>query len=250
MKTRYKIIIIGIVLATTIFGTYQSLMYQCGTLPIYMETPKNPNLWHCLEIWEKQHYPPPCAGCQDNEKDATLHTEYKPHLGLGLLNQNERKTTVSDHTTVQLKAVLEYCIDSKDLVEMVGLSYYNETHFIDTITCEWQKHDGLQIDSEGLDSGWISDGVVKHYSIPSAQEFLQMDCEDLNHLYPEFPNENVADAWITRMHECLNEQENEKQKLEDFCAWSFPKIEHEMYYADCMKGHLVGVNQWVQNQEN
>lgn len=46
-------------------------------------------------------------------------------------------------------------------------------------------------------------------TIPSAQEFLNMDCEDLNHLYPEFPSKEVADAWITRMHECLNEQENE-----------------------------------------
>ncbi|WP_237089322.1 hypothetical protein [Nitrosopumilus adriaticus] len=46
-------------------------------------------------------------------------------------------------------------------------------------------------------------------SIPSAQEFLNMDCEDLNHHYPEFPSEDVADAWITRMHQCLNEQENE-----------------------------------------
>lgn len=87
-------------------------------------------------------------------------------------------------------------------------------------------------------------------TIPSAQEFLNMDCEDLNHLYPEFSSKEVTDAWITRMHECLNEQENTKQELEDFCAWSFPKIEHEVYYADCMKGHLVGVNQWIQNQEN
>ena len=46
-------------------------------------------------------------------------------------------------------------------------------------------------------------------SVPSPQEFLTMDCEDLNHLYPEFPSKEVADAWITRMHECLNEQENE-----------------------------------------
>ena len=101
-----------------------------------------------------------------------------------------------------------------------------------------------------LDSEPIPDLVVKHNPIPSAQEFLNMDCEDLNHLYPEFPNEDVADAWITRMHECFNEQENAKQELEEFCAWSFPKIEHEVYYDDCMKGHLVGVNQWVQNQEN
>ncbi len=45
-------------------------------------------------------------------------------------------------------------------------------------------------------------------SIPSAQEFLKMDCEDLTHLFPEFPSEKVADAWNTRMHECINEQES------------------------------------------
>ena len=44
--------------------------------------------------------------------------------------------------------------------------------------------------------------------------------------------------------------ENLKQELKDFCYWSFPKIEHEVYYAECMRGHLVGFNQWVQNQEN
>lgn len=46
-------------------------------------------------------------------------------------------------------------------------------------------------------------------TIPSAQEFLVMDCEDLSHIYPDFPSEDVANAWITRMHECLNEQEKE-----------------------------------------
>ena len=51
MKTRLKIIIVGIILASISFGTYQYIMYQCGTLPIYMETPRNPSLWHCLEIW-------------------------------------------------------------------------------------------------------------------------------------------------------------------------------------------------------
>ncbi len=54
MKTRYKIIIVGIALTSIVFGTYQSLMYQCGTLPIFMETPKTPNLWNCLEIWENR----------------------------------------------------------------------------------------------------------------------------------------------------------------------------------------------------
>lgn len=50
---------------------------------------------------------------------------------------NDKNITVSDNTKAQLKAILEYCIDSKVLVGTVGLSYYNETHSIDTITCEW-----------------------------------------------------------------------------------------------------------------
>jgi len=54
MKTRYKIIIVGIVLPTIVFGTHTSLMAQCGTLPVFMETPRMPNLWSCLEIWENQ----------------------------------------------------------------------------------------------------------------------------------------------------------------------------------------------------
>ena len=48
-------------------------------------------------------------------------------------------------------------------------------------------------------------------SIPSAQEFLKMDCKELEHHFPEFPNKEVADAWITRMHECLTEQEKENE---------------------------------------
>jgi len=51
-------------------------------------------------------------------------------------------------------------------------------------------------------------GLKEVSSIPSAQEFLKMDCENLNHLYPEFPSVEVADAWNTRMHECINEQES------------------------------------------
>ncbi|NND86857.1 MAG: hypothetical protein HKM23_06000 [Nitrosopumilus sp.] len=51
-------------------------------------------------------------------------------------------------------------------------------------------------------------------SIPSAQKFLNMDCKELEHLFPEFPNKEVADAWITRMHECLNEQEKENEIIE------------------------------------
>lgn len=54
MKCRSKIILIVIILTIAIIGTYQSLMYQCGTLSIFMETPRDPNLWNCLEIWENK----------------------------------------------------------------------------------------------------------------------------------------------------------------------------------------------------
>lgn len=38
----------------------------------------------------------------------------------------------------QLKNILEHCIDSKDLIETKGLSYSNDTHYIDTVSCEWK----------------------------------------------------------------------------------------------------------------
>ena len=53
MKTRL-LIIVGIVLVTIVFGTHAYLMAQCGTLPVFMETPRKPNLWSCLQIWENQ----------------------------------------------------------------------------------------------------------------------------------------------------------------------------------------------------
>lgn len=82
----------------------------------------------------------------------------------------------------------------------------NKTHDYKNDPIFQECYQGLEFKSE---PEYIPDLVVKHNSIPSAQEFLRMGCEDLNHLYPEFPSEEVADAWITRMHECLNEQENE-----------------------------------------
>lgn len=46
--------------------------------------------------------------------------------------------TSYDPSPVQLEAILEHCIDSKDLVETKGLSYSNDTHYIDTVNCQWQ----------------------------------------------------------------------------------------------------------------
>ncbi len=52
MKTRFKIVILAIIIATIIIGSYQYLMFQCGTLAVFMETPRTPNFWKCLEIWQ------------------------------------------------------------------------------------------------------------------------------------------------------------------------------------------------------
>jgi len=60
---------------------------------------------------------------------------------LSMIFLDDKKTTVYDNTQEQLEAILEHCIDSKDLVDTIGLSYFNDTHFIDTITCEWQGID-------------------------------------------------------------------------------------------------------------
>lgn len=51
--------------------------------------------------------------------------------------------TAYDPNPEQLEAISEYCIDSKDLVDTKGLSYSNDTHYIDTVTCEWKKLENL-----------------------------------------------------------------------------------------------------------
>ena len=96
-------------------------------------------------------------------------------------------------------------------------------------------------------------------AIPSANEFLRMDCEDLNHFYPEFPNEDVADAWITRMHECLNEQEkvNDEHKVIELFkntpevkafhlqyedAQTSLRDDHISYFSGSEDGYLVRMN--------
>ena len=47
--------------------------------------------------------------------------------------------TVYDPNLKQLGDILERCIDSKDPIDTKGLSYSNDTHYIDTVNCEWQK---------------------------------------------------------------------------------------------------------------
>ena len=57
----------------------------------------------------------------------------------------EKTTNTSyDPNPEQLKAILEYCIDSKDLVYTIGLSYSNDTFYIDTVNCKWQELEMLK----------------------------------------------------------------------------------------------------------
>ena len=53
MKTRL-LIVVGIILTTFVFGSYQYVMYECGTLPVFTQTPKMPDLGYCLQIWGNQ----------------------------------------------------------------------------------------------------------------------------------------------------------------------------------------------------
>ena len=48
----------------------------------------------------------------------------------------------------QLKTILDYCVDSKELVDSKDLSYSNETHYIDTVSCEWQDLDLIKNNPE------------------------------------------------------------------------------------------------------
>ena len=61
-------------------------------------------------------------------------------------------TTIYKSSDKQLEIILEYCIDSKDLIDTVGLSYYNDTHSIDTVNCKW----GI------IEQGFINDPIYEN----------------------------------------------------------------------------------------
>lgn len=84
----------------------------------------------------------------------------------------EKNTNTSyDPNPEQLKAILEYCIDSKDLVDTIGLSYSNDTHYIDTINCEWQELKMMKSEADScpvihfLHYAWKDCGSILTYSI-------------------------------------------------------------------------------------
>ena len=112
------------------------------------------------------------------------------------------KTAVSDNTIAQLEAILEHCIDSKDLVDTVGLSYYNNTHSIDTVTCEWQNYNGEQINSEELGSNWIAD-----------EDYCQEWCDN-EELYKMECDQPIL-AHLVKYSNLLDEEFNGKYVMED-----------------------------------
>ena len=61
-----------------------------------------------------------------------------------VLELEKYANTSYDPNPEQLKTILEYCIDSKDLEDANDLSYSNETHYIDTVRCEWQNLDMIK----------------------------------------------------------------------------------------------------------
>lgn len=94
---------------------------------------------------------------------------------------DDKKTTILDNTPEQLKAVLGHCIDSKDLADVVGLSYYNDTHFIDTITCEWQTID------QGKTMPAILDKIERNESIEGI--IIDQRLSNEQHEYHFFTND-------------------------------------------------------------
>jgi hypothetical protein len=161
MKTRYKIIIVGIVLTTIVFGTHQSLMHQCGTLPVFMETPRNPNLWNCLEIWEKQskQYPSP-INLSDEKVDikfnsssaivpSNIESERKILECYGIFNCNVSSQYFESCIDAKKNGVTieQLCLDS-DITIDNGCATIVFPDSTKTVSCHY---DNYKIDCNGID---------------------------------------------------------------------------------------------------
>ena len=142
------------------------------------------------------------------------------------LSCGEKYKQVGDKCVLQ--SAEQYCTDWCDLQELSSLGcteialdfVYRTTNLFDEEIGDVYYRDLIGLPDELSEEEFekcasiikekrLEDGIVNTevVVIPSPEEFLKMDCEDLNHIYPDFPSEDVADAWITRMHECLNQQD-------------------------------------------
>lgn len=61
-----------------------------------------------------------------------------------VLELEKRTHTVYFPSQKQMKTILEYCTGSRDSIDAKGLSYSNNTHYIDTVTCEWTEFKGSE----------------------------------------------------------------------------------------------------------
>ncbi len=124
MKTRYKIITIGLVLTTIVFGSYQYVMYECGTMSIFKDTPRMPNLLNCLSIWEHQSKQPPVY----DQKDISFEDFIDEELG--------------NPSTVNFSFCGADGFDSKG-----NLNTDNSTHLWNENECTWQIIENVERDS-------------------------------------------------------------------------------------------------------
>ena len=159
MKTRYKIIIVGIVLTAIVFGTYQSLMIQCETLSVFMETPRNPNLWSCLEIWGNQSKQPDInselefAQKLKNARDTLYENQDTiPWTGLGV-STSEKAVTISidDENPEDYREIIEELVgsDIPVIIKKGGNPFIDSENISDVYTdeqidrifkrCDYQK---------------------------------------------------------------------------------------------------------------
>ena len=167
MKTRL-LIIIGIILTSIIFGTYQSIMYQCGTMPVFVETPRNPTLWKCLDMWKhqssQQSLPTEPEPKTQENKDSVYSLPYgmttedienMVHMEpIYRMNPNNSEELILDIDAMQqVQRILNKCdyvqkLRSGEIPEQnpdgsynavtSELRYYhNGTHYIDSNICKW-----------------------------------------------------------------------------------------------------------------
>ena len=65
------------------------------------------------------------------------------------------KMTIYDGTPEQLQKVLDDCAAQKDGLEtnLMTFSYFNDTHSINNITCEWKTQKDILVDEEPVFTG-------------------------------------------------------------------------------------------------
>jgi len=140
MKTRYKIIIVGIVLIIIVFVIHVFFWYlyweQAWSgpedsnkkikepTPLTMEQMLNdkqePRERH-EPTHKKGEYPPPCGTrCSDTQLQTVLsHCEFQRKLSTGEIPERNADGSYNE-------------------INLIGFKYYNDTHYIDNSTCEWE----------------------------------------------------------------------------------------------------------------